>query len=232
VSQSSLEATIEQLLQSNQQLCRRLGNLEDSFDARSTIRKDADNPSLPSPPDDSSTIRSARTSSASRRMSFLAAIRDRFAFDDDLHASRVYRKASRSGCDHSLVSSAIRTPSWSIFSGLSLADISVISVVALPLYPKDIKELPTHIEDVRVGKPDIAAYTAAAIPTESMQQIQVRRKEPATTPRARGQRKRHSPPKTSHAISYPSILSQGGYGIPKRTVPAQMLREESSWPSF
>jgi hypothetical protein len=190
-------------------------------------------------------------------MSFLAAIRDRFAFDDDLHSSRVYRKARRSGCDHSLVSSAIRTQSWSIFSGLSLADISVISVVALPLYPKDIKELPTYIEDVRVDKPDISAYTATSTraneqrrpamedlsalvssttsysnPTESVRQIQARRKDPATRPRARGQRKKHSPPKTSHAISYPSILSQGGYGIPKRTVPTQMLREESSWPSF
>lgn len=47
--------------------------------------------------------------------------------------SRVYRRcASNTECDRSFVSSLARTP-WSIFSGFSLADISILSVVALPI---------------------------------------------------------------------------------------------------
>jgi len=50
-----------------------------------------------------------------------------------LFQSRVYRRcASNAECDQSFASSLARTP-WSIFSGFSLADISILSVVALPI---------------------------------------------------------------------------------------------------
>lgn len=63
----------------------------------------------------------------------------RFEFEDDLEASHVYRRLTGDTCDRSFTSSAVRTHAWSIFSGLSLADISVLSVIALPLYLVDIK---------------------------------------------------------------------------------------------
>lgn len=47
-------------------------------------------------------------------------------------------------CNHSLINSVIRTQTWCIFSGLSLADISVISVVALPLYLEDLNDRSEH----------------------------------------------------------------------------------------
>ncbi|KAH8716779.1 hypothetical protein GQ44DRAFT_560180, partial [Phaeosphaeriaceae sp. PMI808] len=137
-SKESLEVIVKQLLQSNQKLCKRLQNLEDSFDARSTITTKLDNLSLISEADNA-TITSA-SPARGNRMSILEAVRVRFAFDDDLQSSRVYRMVKRDSCDHSLISSAIHTQTWSIFSGLSLADISVISVVALPLYPEDVKD--------------------------------------------------------------------------------------------
>jgi len=66
------------------------------------------------------------------------AIHFRSEFEDDLDASRVYKRNQRNTCDCSFVSSAARTNTWSIFSGLSLAGVSNISVIALPLCQEDI----------------------------------------------------------------------------------------------
>ena len=62
----------------------------------------------------------------------------RFEFEDDLESSRVYRRAQRDSMDFSFRSSIARTNAWSIFSGLSLGDISAISVIALPVFAQDI----------------------------------------------------------------------------------------------
>lgn len=141
-SQESLEILVQQLLHSNQELCKRLGNLEDSFDARSTITTTRiDSRSLVSQ-EDNETITTTRPQNSSKRRSIREAIKIRFAFDEDLEASRVYSRAALNDCcDVSFVSSAARTTAWSVFSGLSLADISVISVVALPVYPRDVANL-------------------------------------------------------------------------------------------
>jgi hypothetical protein len=99
---------------------------------------------------DGDSIASARPS-ASNGVSILEAIRVRFAFDDDLQSSRVYRMVKNHSCEHSLPSSAVRTQSWSIFSGLSLADISNISVVALPLYPGEFHTDVNYYSLAQVG---------------------------------------------------------------------------------
>ena len=54
-----------------------------------------------------------------------------FTFDYDLKCSRVYARVRKS--TFSLSSSARRSIGWSIFSGLSLADISDLSVISLPI---------------------------------------------------------------------------------------------------
>lgn len=59
-------------------------------------------------------------------------------FEEEFNSSRPYRRTQRNSADISFTSSAARKTAWSIFSGLSLADISVISVFALPLYPHEI----------------------------------------------------------------------------------------------
>ncbi len=62
-----------------------------------------------------------------------------FAFEELLMTSRVYRNASRDGSDcFSIMSSAGRTASWSMLSGLSLSEISHIAILAIPIYAGDI----------------------------------------------------------------------------------------------
>lgn len=53
--------------------------------------------------------------------------------------SRVYRNAVKNNSDaFSVLSSAGRTASWSILSGLSLSEVSNIAILALPVYAVDI----------------------------------------------------------------------------------------------
>lgn len=68
-----------------------------------------------------------------------------FEFERDLKASRVYRRAKRDTMDFSFRSSVARTHTWSIFSGISLSNISEISVLALPLYAEDVAN-PQHYQ--------------------------------------------------------------------------------------
>lgn len=61
-----------------------------------------------------------------------------FSFDDDLKDSRPYTKAMRRSIIWSPRSSAIGTIGWSCLSGLSLADVSEISVINLPVSPCEL----------------------------------------------------------------------------------------------
>ncbi|KAI0428692.1 hypothetical protein F5Y09DRAFT_279266 [Xylaria sp. FL1042] len=61
-----------------------------------------------------------------------------FEFESDLEASRVYRRAKRDTMDFSFRTSIAHTHAWSMLSGCSLADVSVLSVIALPL---DLEEV-------------------------------------------------------------------------------------------
>lgn len=62
----------------------------------------------------------------------------RFDFEEDLESSRAYRRAQRDTMDFSFRSSIAPSNIWSIYSGLSLGDISIMSVIALPVYQEDI----------------------------------------------------------------------------------------------
>lgn len=61
-----------------------------------------------------------------------------FSFDDDLNNSRPYTRAMKRSLIWSPRSSAIGTTGWSCLSGLSLADVSEISVINLPISPCEI----------------------------------------------------------------------------------------------
>ncbi len=62
-----------------------------------------------------------------------------FAFEELLKSSRVYRNAGQDNSDaFSVISSAGRTASWSMMSGLSLSEISHIAILAIPIYATDI----------------------------------------------------------------------------------------------
>ena len=103
-------------------------SLGDAFDVRSYLTRELDNASFVTPSD----LTTTRSSSMTSPSEFEAA-RLCFAFDDDLASSRVHRLASQDGSNRSLSSSTKRTQTWSIFSGLFFADISIISVIPLPM---------------------------------------------------------------------------------------------------
>lgn len=83
-----------------------------------------------------------------------------FNYEEDLEASHVYRRAQRDTMDFSFRSSIARTNAWSTFSGLSLADVSVMAVIALPVYQEDLKNANHY--DFGDGSQPIAVAAAAA----------------------------------------------------------------------
>lgn len=58
-----------------------------------------------------------------------------FTFDQDLKNFAPYTRAMKRNSVWSTASSAVHETGWSCLSGLSLADVSEISVVGLPIPP-------------------------------------------------------------------------------------------------
>ena len=69
----------------------------------------------------------------------------RFAFEAILGESRVYRKARSSECDRSFNSSVPRSHASTLFSELDVTDISLLSVVALPVFSSDLDVVESNI---------------------------------------------------------------------------------------
>ena len=94
-----------------------------------------------------STIKSRRR--AFKPLSFIESAHKaiNFAFEHDLVSSRVYRRALPS--DHpsmtSLTSSALYTTAMSLFSHLSLSQVSNISFYALPVYCTDLSHSELYV---------------------------------------------------------------------------------------
>lgn len=61
-----------------------------------------------------------------------------FTFDHDLKNSRPYARAMKRNSVWSTASSAVHTMGWSYLSGLSLADVSEISIIGLPISPQEL----------------------------------------------------------------------------------------------
>jgi hypothetical protein len=59
-------------------------------------------------------------------------------FEDDLGKSRVYKRTERYESDVSFTTSVVRDHAWSVFSGMSLSEISLISAIALPLHLDEV----------------------------------------------------------------------------------------------
>ncbi|KAI1278225.1 hypothetical protein F5Y07DRAFT_361115 [Xylaria sp. FL0933] len=122
---------VEQMLESNRDLADRIRGLEREGSIISKARSDI------IPADNASTIRHARTT----RGSMLApedTLVKRFAFEDDLASSRVYNKAIYRHSQISLTSTALYTTALSVFSKLSLSQVSSISFYALPVCAIDL----------------------------------------------------------------------------------------------
>ncbi|RSM02188.1 hypothetical protein CDV31_011032 [Fusarium ambrosium] len=140
--QEQLSVNINTLLESNHALSRRLMNLEDALDVQTIVSKrmslmsvSGTGPQSGTSVETQSTLTDTSTQPTSQGSDLDLS---KFDFEDDLESSRVYRRAQRDTMDFSFRSSIAPSNIWSVFSGLSLGDISIISVIALPVYQEDI----------------------------------------------------------------------------------------------
>ena len=126
---------VEQVLASNQDMGRRLRDMD-----HITIHRAAS--TAMSSRDDASTKSSGTVTPPTHPPGNLPEVVKRnqfgFAFEEDLFASRVYRKPLLSDSGESLITSAARTTSSSVLSALSLTDVSNISILVVPIYSHEI----------------------------------------------------------------------------------------------
>jgi hypothetical protein len=88
-----------------------------------------------------------------------------FVFEEELNGTWVYQRAARKmDGSSSIISSAGRTASWSMLTGLSLSDISNIAVLALPIYAEEI----SNRELYQFGEIDIDALTTVVEQTSNV----------------------------------------------------------------
>jgi hypothetical protein len=133
---------IEQLCMSDNDLFRRLSRLEDSrthitgpSNVRTIFNDGTDE-------NDNATIRPAATASRNPLEAVNESAMTSFAFDSTLAESRVYSRInlihSDTHSETSLTSSARRTMAISVFSAMSLAEISNLSMYSLPICVQEI----------------------------------------------------------------------------------------------
>ncbi|KAF5621332.1 Rho guanine nucleotide exchange factor scd1 [Fusarium tjaetaba] len=136
--QEQLSNNVKALLDNNNALSRRLMNLEDALDAQTIISRRMSILSLSASPSGNATQQLTAESPVTSITTENSLAISKFDFEDDLESSRVYRRAVRETMDYSFRSSIARSHSWSVFSVLSLGDVSIMSVIALPVYQDDI----------------------------------------------------------------------------------------------
>ena len=148
-SVSQLATLVTQVLESNLEISRRMENLEQqtlrrlpSTNYTSAYRAASLSPSLAemNTTDDNESIATIKGSASglqNRRNDELDCSFG-FSFDQDLEISRPYTRAVKRRAVCSTTSSEIHTMGWSCLSGLSLAEVSHISVINLPVVPKEL----------------------------------------------------------------------------------------------
>ncbi|KAH8791195.1 hypothetical protein BGZ57DRAFT_631001 [Hyaloscypha finlandica] len=145
-SRETLQSLVEQLLRSNHDISLRLQSIEENFETGSVITYCFRNGSMPDFPEGEAhaerssqlEFNSVENSSHGSNIPTEGRAGYRTGFEVDLGTSRVYRRTERFKSDVSFTSSAIRSHAWSIFSGLSLSEVSMLSAIALPLYLNEI----------------------------------------------------------------------------------------------
>ena len=136
-SAANLLAQVQQVLKSNEDLQARMAGLS----AQSIVRNpNGDTLSVAAEMnDDTPTMTSARAKTGEIDVGIeVQTTRAEFGFDEDLHVSRVYRRAMLKPSRESVTSSTFGSIGWSFLSGLSLGNISNMAVIALPLFPEEL----------------------------------------------------------------------------------------------
>lgn len=127
--------TIEQLVASNNVMAKRLKLLESKLAGTTSSSNTSINTTATYRPLGTGSVDNSRPATSTRVVASY-----RLAFETVLLKTRVYRGAMRNDSTSatSLTSSERRTMGWSVLSGLSLAEVSNISVLSLPLYPGEL----------------------------------------------------------------------------------------------
>lgn len=128
---ATLTDLVHRVLQRSQEMSSRLSSLEGLLQAQTEASSHSSNER--DEEDDVSTIIPRRPMHETIMGTVdVENVRSVFDFDHDLHGSRVYVRALRRESLRSLRSDS-RSFGWSCLSGLSMADVSNISVVSLPI---------------------------------------------------------------------------------------------------
>ncbi|KAK3303446.1 uncharacterized protein B0T15DRAFT_504665 [Chaetomium strumarium] len=143
-----LTSNVRQLLESNRDICHRLAKLEDFYDAQSLIsnRRGVAAPSKLDHAEDDEMQQSWGNPAGDEQSVSSGALElgpgppgtPSFAFESDLEASTAYRRAQRETVDFSFRSSVAWSNGLSAFSRLTFGDVSVLSVIALPIHADEI----------------------------------------------------------------------------------------------
>lgn len=122
-------------MQHNQDLCRRIDNLESLPSDQAIKEATSLTENQGNDEDDASTIRPKQqaTDPILKASEPAATAMKRFTFEQDLRRSKVYRRARRRMSRESLQSSAATSFGWSCLSETSLANVSNVSVISLPI---------------------------------------------------------------------------------------------------
>ncbi|MCJ1328076.1 hypothetical protein MMC10_004751 [Thelotrema lepadinum] len=158
--QESLTILMEQIVVQNEDLSRRLNDME-----LQSLRHDNASTTQASPVDrdgESTTWPFSRIPGSSNHL-LEKENRRQSAFEVALEESQVYRRVKRNECDISFRSSLAWSHALSQLSGISLAQVSSISVIALPILPTDVANMQWYLFDAgqerhersetRVGRP-------------------------------------------------------------------------------
>ncbi|CAO2652692.1 Nn.00g021030.m01.CDS01 [Neocucurbitaria sp. VM-36] len=169
--QQKLLSVTTALLESNLELTKRIAHLEEDFhtmvdSSKSTCRR--------------ASFSAIDTTASVPVNSILEDLRNKPSsmpteatrtsqYESDLDASRVYRKVRRITSLLSFRSSVALTHAWTALSDVSLSDISVISVVALPLTRDEIDnqhhyDFPGEIHQSQLRPPSSTAAGSGPIP--------------------------------------------------------------------
>jgi len=133
-SRDALRELVQKLLESNHDISRRLQSMEDTRESESILTTCFRNGS------DVEVINGAEESAPDESHRFEPSDRlyHQYSFETDLDTSRVYKRTQSYEPDTSFTSSAVRTHAWSLFSGLSLSQVSRVSAIALPVYSNHV----------------------------------------------------------------------------------------------
>ena len=147
-SASQLQILIQQVLEVNSEISQRITNLEThalgshnpvpNWAASNTNNNDRNvNENIIEAEADESKVEDKNRKSGKQAQD-LQSSRFNFTFDQDLNNSRPYARARRRNSLWSTNSSAFHTMSWSCLSGLSLTEISKVSVIGLPITAQEL----------------------------------------------------------------------------------------------